>query len=102
MLYPSVYRYAEGRRLPAVDEVDNLECKSVMRDNGQVTVRFKRKKVTGDNRDEPLDECRYFLYAWGGAVGDDPPRTLERHTRQFVSGSRVCPPSPDACPAPRE
>ena len=87
---------------PPVDMKQNLECTSVTRKGNHVTMCFKRKKVTGDNRDFPLDKCQYFLFAWGGRVGNNPPQTLGRHQRRFVSQMQICPPALETCPAPRE
>ena len=92
------YRYAEERARPPVDEEQNLQNTSVKIVDGRVTVSFIRKLVTGDDRDLDLDQCRHFLYAWGGQVGNNPPLTLERHSMRFAPRAEVCPPTPGTCP----
>ena len=82
--------------------VQNLECTNVTREGPRVSMCFKRKKVTGDDRDLSLDVCRNFLYAWGGEVGNNPPETLMQHQVRRAPRMQICPPSLETCPGPRE
>jgi len=63
-------------------------------------VRFSRQKDTGDVNDTSLNDCVYFLYAWGAAVTDINTGQIEYHgeTRRFISDSLQCMPSASFCP----
>lgn len=95
-------RFTLARSRPPVDMEQNLECTKVTRDGGRVTMCYKRKKVTGDDRDLSLDECRNFLHAWGGRFGNNPPESFRRHQMRNAPREKICPPSPETCPGPSE
>ncbi len=58
---------------------------------GTTTIRFTRSRGSTDTNDISLDECRYFLWAWGG-VGDysDPATVMYHGSNRGNFANRIC------------
>ena len=65
--------------------------------DGVTTISFNRVRDTGDSNDLTLDECRFFLFAFGGEVDIASPQTAAYHgfgpLRRAPSPERICIPS---------
>ena len=94
-------RYATARVMPPRDPIQNIDNAMASFEDGVTTVSFSRLRDTGDENDISLNNCVYFLYAWGGAVSNINTGQIEYHgaTRRFVSNSLECIPSdcPNRC-----
>ena len=62
------------------------------------TVTFRRERVTNDPNDVSLDQCVYFLYAWGGTFNVDTRTVGYHHGNREPSSTMVCLPSARVCP----
>lgn len=61
-----VDRWASMRSRPAIDDdVSQVQDLFGSAENGRIYVRFTRTVATSDSMDLPLDQPRYFLFAWG-------------------------------------
>ena len=89
-----LFRYITARAPPPVDEQQDIESTSAMHENGVTTMNFRRPRV---GRDLSLDECRFFIYGWGGSANSD--QSIGYHpSTPIVSSERICLPSPAQCP----
>ena len=94
------FRYTGLNRIlgPSNDASQDITATSAVFDNGVTAVTFRRERVTNDPNDVPLDQCVYFLYAWGGVFN------VSTQTIQYHGGNRepsrtmVCLPSSSVCP----
>ena len=80
---------------PPADISQDITSTSAFHENGVTTVTFTREIVTGDSNDVRLDQCVYFLYAWGGSF-DINTQAIEYHgsnTREASSTLICLPPS---------
>ena len=67
--------------------------------NGVTSVAFRRERVTGDPNDVSLDQCVYFLYAWGGAFNVSTQEIMYHGpTSREASSTVICLPSASVCP----
>ena len=91
-----------GNRIqPPRDAIQNVDNTFAFFEDGVTTVKFSRKKDTGDVNDFSLSDCIHFLYAWGGGVFNVNTGQIGFHgvTRRFVSDSLECiPTSVTFCP----
>ncbi len=73
---------------------------SAAHENGVITVRFSRERVTNDSKDMPLDQCVYFLYAWGGMFNITA-QQIDNHgsSNREASSTMICLPSSSDCPS---
>lgn len=90
-------RYATEQSRPPVDSQQDIANVSVTVEEGVTTIEFARERDTGDaDRDFTLDQCRYFLWAFNGGVGDyADPTSITRHDFRGVFPNRYC--IPDGC-----
>ena len=95
------FRFAFDRVQPRVDNIQNIINASVSRQNGHTILDFIRPLSSGDNADDiSLTSCRYFLYAFGGAVTDFAQFEIGYHgaSNRFDSSQRICLEArPDQC-----
>ena len=94
-----VCRYAAQRSQPPSDLSQDILAASVVHENGLTTLSFQRQRVTGDPDDIALNQCVYFLYAWGGMFSSAT-GMLQYHgsTRRGTIGTTmVCLPSAQQC-----
>jgi len=84
---------------PVIDTVQNIDDASASFANGMTTVTFSRDKITNDiQQDVTLDQCRYFLYEWGGNVNINS-RVIDSQGSSFdASTELLCFPSATVCP----
>ena len=96
------YRYAFTRDItvqPPRDPIQNVDNTFASFEDGITTVRFSRQKITGDINDTSLNDCVFFLYAWGGAVNFNTGEiSYHGAFRRFISESLMCLPSSSFCP----
>ena len=84
---------------PPRDPIQNVDNTFASFENGVITVRFSRQKITGDINDTSLNDCVFFLYAWGGAVNFNTGQiSYHGAFRRFISESLICLPSSYFCP----
>ena len=86
------------RSSPPADESQDLTFASALHENGVTSVIFSRERVTNDSNDVPLDQCVYFLYAWGGTV-DVNTQVIQQHMYREASRDMICLPSSIDCPS---
>ena len=94
------FRYAHGYvGAPPVDTSQDIATPSAVLQSGMTTVNFRRERVTNDPNDVSLDQCVYFLYAWGGAF-DVNTQVINYHGPQNrePSSTLICLPSSSVCP----
>ena len=91
-------RYAFFRAQPPVDAVQNIQLVSASRSDGLTTISFRRPRLSSDENDISLDECRYFLFGWGGPATVATQSIGYHPTTPIVSQQRICLPSPANCP----
>jgi len=93
-------RYVVERAEPPCDTIQNVDNSFASFEDGVTTVKFSRQKDTRDMNDISLNDCVYFLYAWGGAVTNINTGRIHYHgaTRRFISASLQCMPSSSFCP----
>ena len=83
---------------PPADASQDITFTTAYHENGVTNVIFTRERVTGDPDDVPLDQCVYFLYAWGGSF-DASRQVIGYHgTNREASSDLICLPSADICP----
>ena len=70
--------------------------------NGVTTVAFRRERVTSDPDDVSLDQCVYFLYAWGGAFNVTTQVIMYHGGNRGASSTVICLPSASVCPGERD
>ena len=94
------FRFASARSRPPADDSQDITDASAVHENGVTTVIFSRERVTNDANDVSLDQCVYFLYAWGGTF-DVNTQMIEPHGygNREPSGTTVCLPSSSDCPS---
>ena len=93
------FRYTVGRVAPTADLSQDITVTSAAIVNGVTTVTFRRERVTGDPSDVSLDQCVYFLYAWGGAFNISTQEIMYHGpTRREASSTVICLPSASVCP----
>ena len=83
---------------PTVDSSQDITSTSAVLMNGVTTVAFRRERVTGDPDDVPLDQCLYFLYAWGGAFDVTTQVIMYHGGNREASSTMICLPSAIVCP----
>ena len=85
---------------PPRDPIQNVDNTFASFEDGFTTVRFSHQKETGDVNDFSLNNCVFFLFAWGGAVTNYSTGQIEYHgfNRRFISDSLICLPSSSFCP----
>nr|XP_039260555.1 uncharacterized protein LOC120336854 [Styela clava] len=83
-------RYLKSRNQFQVgpDEMQDLPSSQGTHIDGLLSFTFIRPLVTGDTMDLPLNNCPYFLYAWGGNAYGETAITV--HTMAIASQERVC------------
>jgi hypothetical protein len=82
--------YADARRRPPVDFQEDISSFSASHDNGETTVRFSRKVVTSDSdRDLPLNEDLYWLFAYGGIFSGSDPTSIGYHGSMRAVSSKT-------------
>jgi len=70
-----------------------------MFEDGVTTAAFRRERVTGDPNDVSLDQCVYFLYAWGGVFNVSTEEIMYHGaTSREASSTVICLPSASICP----
>ena len=84
--------------MPTVDESRDITSAFAYHENGATIVVFSRERVTNDSNDVPLDQCVYFLYAWGGTV-DVNTQVIQQHMYREASRDMICLPSSFDCPS---
>ena len=87
-------RYAAVLGEPVIDASQDISDVTATHDNGITTITFTRPRVSTDNRDLSLDQCVYFLYAWGGPIDYSTCRGGQ-HTNREPSDFQFC--IPDNC-----
>lgn len=78
---------------PPLDPIQNLYNMSAWRENGITTLRFSRKRVTGDNRDFQFSDtnCPYLVFPVMGGVFNAVNKRIRKHeTTPIISDRRVC------------
>ncbi len=92
-------RYATANAQPPVDVSQDISDTSYENVNGTTTIRFTRPRLSTDpNVDMSLDHCLYFLYAYGGNVGNfEDPMSVQQHSPSTRGNfeNRIC--IPDNC-----
>ena len=89
MLYFALpFRWALKRIIPLLDRSQDIYDTVVSHDGNMITMRFTRKRNTGDKRDLELN-CQYFLYVWGGSIYSKN-NLLTRPRNREVSGKEIC------------
>lgn len=61
------------------------------------TVGFQRQRVTGDSNDVPLDQCVYFLFAWGGVFSSGQFQYHGNTRRGTIGDGMICLPAAEEC-----
>ena len=88
------YNAPNVRILPVYDTIQDFTNEVVDNDNGIVTIRFTRPVSTGNSQDLDLDECRYVLWAFGGAVtsygSNGANGVFGGHSDNGVFASQIC------------
>lgn len=80
-------RWAKKRTRPSLDKSQDIRKTFVDQNDNVTTMRFTRKRNTGDNRDLELN-CQYFLYAWGGDINKN--TMILKHKQTAVSNKEIC------------
>ena len=98
------HRFAFERAEPPIDPSQNIYNASAVHVDGVTTITFNRPRNSGDNLDISLDECRFFLFAFGGQAFffATPPIAIYHGsgpTRRAASAERICIPTVTECSA---
>ena len=92
------FRFASAQSRPPADASQDITSTAAVVENGVTTVFFTRQRVTNDSNDVSLDQCVYFLYAWGGTA-DFNTQVIGYHgDNRESSDTMICLPSPSVCP----
>ena len=78
---------------PPLDPSQNLQNMSAWRENGITTLRFSRKRLTGDNRDFQFSDtnCPYLIFPVMGGVFNAVNKRIRKHEiTPIISDRRVC------------
>ena len=95
---PLSLRYATARSQPPIDDSQDIDVISATNRNGITTITFRRPRTSNNEFDISLNECRYFLFGWGGEA-DVETREISYHpSTPIVSQERICLPMPANCP----
>ena len=96
-------RFASSQSQPSIDASQDITDASVVHQSGVTTVTFTRQRVTSDTNDVDLDQCVYFLFAWGGSVTYGNPHSIAYHgTNRGALSPMICLPSSSECPIASE
>ncbi len=90
-----ICRFAGSRTRPPIDPSQDITAASAELMDGTTTIRFTRPRASTDTNDISLDQCRFFLWAWGGSVTNGDPTTIGQHTSRGIFPNMVC--IPDNC-----
>ena len=99
------HRFAFAQDEPPIDDSQDIESASAERVDGVTTITFNRPRNSGDINDTSLDECRFFLFAYGGQASFflTMPPVATYHgpgpTRRAASLERICIPTFTECSA---
>ena len=98
------HRFAFVQAEPPIDPSQDIESASAEHVDGVTTITFNRSRNSSDSNDISLDECRFFLFAYGGQVNvfATPPVALYHGfgpTRRAASLERICIPTFTECSA---
>lgn len=78
---------------PPLDPQQNLHNMSAWRENGITTLRFSRKRLTGDSRDFQFTDtnCPYLIFPVMGGVFNAVNKRIRKHEiTPIISDRRVC------------
>lgn len=78
---------------PSLDPIQNIQNMSVSRENGVTSLRFHRKRKTGDKNDFQFSDtnCPYFQFPVQGGVFNAVNKRLRKHESvPIVSTRRIC------------
>lgn len=78
---------------PPLDQSQNLYNMSAWRENGITTLRFFRKRITGDNRDFQFTDtnCPYLIFPVMGGVFNAVNKRIRKHEiTPIISDNKVC------------
>ena len=85
------YRYASARAQPPIDDSQDIMNYTASLVGGRQMISFVRAIDTGDSDDLSLNQCVYFLWAYGGPItGVGPPAVIGQHTARGVFNEQVC------------
>ena len=97
-------RFAFAQDEPPIDPNQNIRRASAEHVDGVTTITFNRPRNSSDSNDTSLDECRFFLFAYGGRANffSMPPVAIYHGlgpTRRAASLERICIPTFTECSA---
>ena len=93
-----IYRFAFARAPTSIDVSQDITVSLASHMDGNTTIIFNRPRNSGDSNDIPLDVCRFFLFAFGGAANIDTQEVgYHGFNRRFVSPERICVPTFAQC-----
>ena len=99
--YIHPHRYIVARAQPPVDESQDISDIMAVHENGVTTMSFTRQRKPEDKDDRSLDQCRFFLFGWGGEA-DVGTKTIGYHPQTpIVSTDRICVPTFAECTGER-
>ena len=78
---------------PSLDPVQNIQNMTVRRENGITSLRFTRRRRTGDRNDYQFSDtnCPYFMFPVQGGVFNAVNKRLRKHESvPLISDSRIC------------
>ena len=78
---------------PSLDPIQNIQNMSVKRENGVTSLKFTRKRKTGDKNDYQFSDtsCPYFIFPIQGGVFNAVNKRLRKHEQvPLISESRIC------------
>ena len=89
---------------PPIDASQDIRDASAEHVDGVTTITFNRLRDSGDSKDISLDECRFFLFAFGGQANFlDMLPTITYHgfgeKRRAATAKRICIPTFAECSA---
>lgn len=88
-----IYSLARRYQAPPLDPIQNIHNMSVWRENGVTSLKFNRKRRTGDKNDFQFSDtnCPYFVFPVQGGVFNAVNKRLRKHElTPIVSESRIC------------
>ncbi|CAG0924291.1 unnamed protein product, partial [Notodromas monacha] len=83
--------WIKGYTAPELDSNQDISDTSVVLEDGVVTVKFTRPRVSKDSQDQSLDECLHFLYPIKGGDVKAVSKKIGKHdARPEVSDQKIC------------
>ena len=82
--------YIDSYAPAPIDDSQDIINATATFDNGFTTMTFTRPLAASDPRDISLNQCRYFLFGWGGAATVETGDIMQHDITPIASTDPIC------------